>query len=61
MNECKIVNLKEKKVEQLVIFLSFISNLFVYDFFFPESNNSIVFSIKHIYVTDELAADSFSK
>lgn len=33
MNECKIVNLKEKKVEQLVIFLSFISNLFVYDFF----------------------------
>lgn len=62
MKECGMLNLKVKKVEQLVIFLSLISNLIIYDFFSPESNNnSIVFYIKHIYDTDELAADSCSK
>lgn len=37
------------------------THLFIYDFFSPESNDFVVFSIKYIYVTDELATDSFSK
>lgn len=63
IQECRIVNLnKGEESGTMVLFLSLISNLFVYlSFFPPESNNSIVFSIRHIYVTDELVADSFSK
>lgn len=43
MKEYRMVNSKEKKVEQLIIFLSLISNLFIYDFF-PQRAIILLFS-----------------